>query len=398
MSIDEKRTYDFTARLSFPRLVGTEGEKKAVDLIVKEFNAAGYNDVTKEPFKTSFANWVFVRFVFVPIGIFLMLLMGSFLISPFLTLGLIAILLIVAVKSLAIVDSSEITLSKNEKNNYTTNNIYVELKSKTPKAKIIFMGHYDTKSQTFSTAIRIGIFMIAILGDLLVMFVYLIVSVIGILMFFSVIAPIDFSSFNLVMFFVCLTLAIVGGLNFFNKTGNKSPGASDNAASVATVLELARYFKSNPMENIDLVFLIPSSEELNLGGAKHFIKTHKNEINPKNSYFINFDGIGGTGFIRLITAYGIPRKTSSKKLNDLLIKSAKELNIDARVIYLPTGAWSDFMPIIKAGYESCWLASSGSIKYVHTPKDSMDLVSKEALKNGLVLSVEVAKKLSEEFK
>ncbi len=398
MSIDKNRAYDFTARLSFPRLVGTEGEKKAVDLIVKEFNAAGYADVVKEPFKTSFANWVFTRYIFVPIGIFLVLLMGSFLISPFLTLGLIALLLIVAVKSLGIVDSSKIKLSKNEKNNYTTNNIYVELKSKSPKAKIIFMGHYDTKSQTFSTAIRIGIFMIAILGDLLVMFVYLIVSLIGILMFFSVLAPIDFSSFNLVMFFVCLTLAIVGGLNFFNKTGNKSPGASDNAASVATVIELARYFKINPLENIDFMFFIPSSEELNLGGAKHFIKTHKNEINPKNSYFINFDGIGGTGFIRLITSYGIPRKISSKRLNDLYIEAAKEQNIDARPIYLPTGAWSDFMPIIKAGYESCWLASSGSLKFVHTKKDTMDLISKEGLENNLLLSVVVAKNLSSDLK
>ncbi|MHA1293171.1 MAG: M28 family metallopeptidase, partial [Promethearchaeota archaeon] len=199
------------------------------------------------------------------------------------------------------------------------------------------------------------------------------------------------------MFYICSFLAIVGALNYFNKTGNKSPGAYDNAASVGTLIELANFYKSNPLDNIDFIFISTSSEELNLGGAKTFMLKHKNEFDKKSTYFINFDGIGGTGIIRLITSYGIPRKISSKKLNALFLETAKELNIECKSIYLPTGAWSDYMPIVQNGFEACWLGSQGGLKYVHTPKDNMSLVSKEGLKNGLLLCTHVIKKLDKEY-
>ena len=32
MSIDAEKTYEITEKLSFPRLVGSEGEKKAVEI------------------------------------------------------------------------------------------------------------------------------------------------------------------------------------------------------------------------------------------------------------------------------------------------------------------------------------------------------------------------------
>ena len=99
----------------------------------------------------------------------------------------------------------------------------------------------------------------------------------------------------------------------------------------------------------------------------------------------------------MITSFGIPRKVASKKLHDLLERSAKELDIKARTIYLPVGAWSDFMPAVKAGYEACWLACDSGLKHVHTKRDNMALISKEGLKNGLLISIEVAKKLNEEF-
>lgn len=392
MSIDEENAYRITERLAFPRLVGSEGELKAREIIKEEFKKAGYEEVKAESFKTSLQNWILARYMFIPLAIFLVLLGVSFFFSPWLTLILIGVLLVVAVKMIGVINSNEIALSKNEKNNFITENFYTELKSKNSKASVVFLGHYDTKSQTFPSAVRIAVIMIAAFGAILLILIFLILSIV------QIFVPFDLPLLNNVLFWMCVIIGGAGVLNYFNKTGNKSPGAYDNAASVATVIELARYYKENPLDNIDFVFLSPSSEELNLGGAKTYIKAHKSEFNPKSSYFINFDGIGGTGFIRLITAYGIPRKTSSKKLNDLLVKSSKELDIEAKVIYLPTGAWSDFMPIIKEGFESCWLASSGGLSKVHTTKDDMSLVTKEGLKNGLLLSVEVVKKLNEELK
>ena len=115
------------------------------------------------------------------------------------------------------------------------------------------------------------------------------------------------------------------------------------------------------------------------------------------TYFINFDLIGGKELIRLITSYGIPRKTSSKKLKKLFLQSAKELKINIKDIYLPTGAWSDYMSIVQEGFEACWIGSQPGLKYVHTKKDDMELVSKEGIKNVLLLCLDVIEKLNNEF-
>jgi len=173
--------------------------------------------------------------------------------------------------------------------------------------------------------------------------------------------------------------------------------AYDNATAVGILIELARYYKINPISNIDLLFLSTSSEELNLGGAIHFIQKYAHQFNKNSTYFINLDLIGGHELIRLITSYGIPRKNSSKKLNKLFLESSEDLSIKLKDVYAPTGAWSDYMPIVNEGYEACWLGSQPGLKFVHTKNDTMDLVSKEGLKNILLLCVDVVKKLENEY-
>ena len=55
------------------------------------------------------------------------------------------------------------------------------------------------------------------------------------------------------------------------------------------------------------------------------------------------------------------------------------------------------MPIVHKGFEACWLGSQPGLKFVHTKKDTMDLVSKEGLKNVLLLCTDVVKKLDIEY-
>ena len=75
----------------------------------------------------------------------------------------------------------------------------------------------------------------------------------------------------------------------------------------------------------------------------------------------------------------------------------KEKRIGCKSIWLPVGAWSDYMPAIQAGFEACWLATDGSLGSVHLPRDNMDTVSKEGLKNALLLNIGVIEKLDNEF-
>jgi hypothetical protein len=294
-------------------------------------------------------------------------------------------------KLLKISNATDIKLSKNNKNNFETENLYTKLKSKNAKATVIFMSHWDSKSQRFSSATRILLIMLSIIGSLIITFIYLIITIIKLIVQFNLLI------LEIILFLMTIIIALSTALNFFNRIGNKSFGAYDNAAAVGILIELARYLKNNPVENLDFIFLSTSSEELNLGGAKDFINKYEKEFNKNSTFFINFDPIGGNELIRVITSFGIPRKTSSEKLNELFLTSAKELNLAAKNYYLPSGAWSDYMPIVQKGFEACWIATVPGLKYVHTKDDNMNLIDINALKNVLNLTLNVVKKLNDEF-
>ncbi|MFX1463249.1 MAG: M28 family metallopeptidase [Promethearchaeota archaeon] len=383
--------YRIAERLAFPRLIGTEGEKKAKEIVIDEFKKVGFNSVYRESFKTSFYIWIVLRYAFIPLGICLLSLAVSFFMNYWFSLVLVLVSLFIGVRILGLATSSEIKLLKNEEKNFPTENIYIEFKSKNSRAKVIFMGHWDSKSQTFPSSIRIILFMITLFSFTIMLLLYFILSII------QLIFPFNNQILNYSMLYISVVIIILSNLNYFNKTGNKSPGAYDNAAAVGVIVELSKYFRNNSLDNIDFLFLCTSSEELNLGGATNFIQKHKNELEKNSTYFINLDPIGGQDFIRLITSYGIPRRSSSKKLTKLFLDSANELNIKIKDIYLPTGAWSDYMPIVQAGFEACWLGSQPGLKYVHTKKDDMHLVSKKGIKYTLLLCVDVANKLNNEF-
>ncbi len=383
--------YRITERLAFPRLIGSEGEKKAREIVVDEFQNVGNIPIYRDTFKTSFYNWILIRFIFLITGSVLILLALSTYISPFLTLIVFIFAIYISFKALGISVSTKIKLFRNEVNNYETENIYTILKSTNSSAKVIFIGHWDSKSQSFPTSIRIIIFLVSVFGSLILMVIYFILSILTIIISFNI--PI----LNNILLDLSIIIAIIGATNYFNKTGNESPGAYDNAAAVGTIIELARYYKSNPINNIDLLFLSTSSEELNLGGAVHFIQKYKEQFAKNSTYFINLDLIGGYELIRLISSYGIPRKVSSKKLNKLFLESGKELDIKLKDVYAPTGAWSDYMPIVNEGFEACWLGSQPGLKFVHTKNDTMDLISKEGLKNILLLCIDVVKRLENEY-
>ncbi|MFX0145617.1 MAG: M28 family peptidase, partial [Candidatus Hodarchaeota archaeon] len=343
-NFDVDSVYEITARLAFPRLVGSDGEKKAIKVVSEEFKNAGYNPIYKDDFQTSLFVWVVLRYAFIPTSICLILLALSFYINPWLTLGIILLNIYICAKILGLATSSKTRLFKKEEKNFTTQNIYTCLKSKNSKAKVIFMGHWDSKSQTFPSNVRAVLFIVSLFSFIAIIILYFVFSII------RLIFPFNNLILNNVMLNICITIGLISNFSYFNKTENNSPGAFDNAAAVGVIIELARYFKNNPLENIDFIFLSPSSEELNLAGAKDFIQNHKNEFDKKSTFFINLDPVGGKELIRLITSYGIPRRSSSEKLNTLFLNSANKLNIKVKDIYLPTGMWSDFMPIVQEGF------------------------------------------------
>ncbi|HEY0089596.1 MAG TPA: M28 family peptidase, partial [Candidatus Lokiarchaeia archaeon] len=304
MHCEENNAFNIIKRISFPRLVGSDGERKARKVISEELNKAGYDSIKREKFETGFYNLNFIRYLFLFTGILIVLLGILFYLNYLTTILIIFLMIIMIIKCRVVSSSKEVKLSKNEFKRYETENIYANLRSKNSKAKVILLGHYDSKGQTFSISLRKILFSNAIFGIIITMIIYFIFFSIKI--FFNYIA----FEFSLILLIVCITVGIITIINFFNKTNNMSNGACDNGSSVGILIELARYFKKNPMNNLDIIFLFPSSEEINLGGSKIFLNKHKNDLDKTDTYFINYDVIGTNGKLNLITDYGFPKKTS----------------------------------------------------------------------------------------
>ncbi|MHA2182490.1 MAG: M28 family peptidase, partial [Promethearchaeota archaeon] len=305
MSLNVDNAYLVTEKLAFPRMVGSAGEKEAIRIIIDEFKKAGYTSIFRDSFKTSLHNLIYIRYIFLILGSGLILLALLFYLSPFITFGLVIFNIYIYSKVLKVSTSTEIKLSRNDQYNFTTENLFVNLKSKKSKSKIVFIGHWDSKSQSFPTSTRIVLFLVFIFGAFILNSAYFILSILKI--FFNL----NILIIPNILLDVCIIVASIGAINYFNKTGNESYGAYDNAAAVGIMIELARYYKENPLDNIDLLFLNTSSEELNLGGATHFIQKYKDDFERESTFFINLDLIGGSETVRLTTSYGIPRKISS---------------------------------------------------------------------------------------
>ncbi|HUX99564.1 MAG TPA: M28 family peptidase, partial [Candidatus Deferrimicrobium sp.] len=262
--IAAQNAYQFTAKLAFPRLVGTEGEARAQALIESELETIG-NYYFSESLKASAFPIGFIFRITMPLGAIILLITWLYsdplvgLNNPWFSLifGLGGTLLLLF--SSTIVNRSFGVVPPFGRI-YETKNYIAEITPPNPQAHLIYMAHYDSKSQFFPVLVRIILF----LGGLISGLLYGMRVIIGSIIRLSGTLPSrfwmpDWSSFLIVFLF-----------NFpliFNFIGNKSPGAIDNATSVATVLELSKIFKNDPPKHLKLTFLITAAEELGLYGA-----------------------------------------------------------------------------------------------------------------------------------
>ena len=77
----QDRLYGYVKKFSFPRLAGTEGEKKAIELTKKEFIALGFsnNQIETEPFKFSdFYSTTLIKLIAMIDLLFLLMIVFSF--------------------------------------------------------------------------------------------------------------------------------------------------------------------------------------------------------------------------------------------------------------------------------------------------------------------------------
>ncbi len=158
-----------------------------------------------------------------------------------------------------------------------------------------------------------------------------------------------------------------------------SPGANDNAASVAVNLGLATQLAREPLETTEVWFAFTGAEEVDHRGLKVLLKEHP-EL--RVALFIDLEGVGG-GELCYLAQEGILRYYNP---DSELLRFAKEAAKRRSDLHVKPGV----MPVVdevqtlrRLGYRAICLAGrdsqTDSLPYWHTCMDTVEHVSAAAL-------------------
>lgn len=155
-----------------------------------------------------------------------------------------------------------------------------------------------------------------------------------------------------------------------------SPGASDDGAGVATMLEVARLLKVGPAPRHPVVILFSDGEEIGSLGARAFTASHPYARGLRVA--INVEARGSSGpsmmfetsagnedLVRLFarrTAYPIANSTFSS-------------------IYQLLGNSTDLTPFMRAGMQGFNLGFIGDAEHYHTPLDGVEQLSPRSIQH-----------------
>jgi len=270
---------------------------------------------------------------------------------------------------------------------FKSKNIIASLNNKvTDKIKphLFLIAHYDSKSQNVSLSIRIIFSILLILSCLLLSNQYVAGSI----------NP-QQPKFLLNLY---SSIALICSIFFlFLKTENKSCGSLDNGGSLGVLLELAGQIKKEIPENITITFLFTGAEELGLLGSFAFLNSHYKELKEGNSFFLNLDGIGIQGKLRIVSGSSLFFPASRNKLYSAIKKTSQKLSIRSTPFIILPGLMMDHIPFVNLGLCAVSLCCVSEKSFmIHTKKDTLGLLEENGLDEVVNLIKSLIKELEQE--
>ncbi|MHA1269532.1 MAG: M28 family metallopeptidase [Candidatus Helarchaeota archaeon] len=159
-----------------------------------------------------------------------------------------------------------------------------------------------------------------------------------------------------------------------------APGANDNAASVASIIEIIRLLKillNNTIPIRNLIILFTSGEEEGLYGSRAWILHHQQELNSLLSV-INFDMIGYGSYHTIIG------NEESCWLTNFILESSEinAIRISKSYATYPSTGKSDHINFMNINIPTVWIFERDQYyPWMHTAYDTIDKVNFEVVSN-----------------
>ncbi len=267
-----------------------------------------------------------------------------------------------------------------------SSNIVGKIEGAEPTGAVLISAHYDSKSQLMPVALRASLFMLGFATAIL-LGLFLVTT--------GILATTGHSSLgSRVVFYVSLLPSLLMFALIFNATGNRSPGAMDNASGVAVILEVARVIAERPLERFDLIVAAFGAEEFGLCGSISYLLAHEEELRRRPFYMLNFDmPFSRSGNLMVNTGFELPPVRTSKMLNGLVRSVGKRMGLRVRGVYMPIGAAADHVPWVKHGFEATGLTCA--MTRIHSTGDSIDRVNREGMRRVGEATIAILRELDQ---
>lgn len=371
----ELETKKHVESLAFNRGASTIGETKAIDYIEQELDKENIGS-QYEYFKWTGPTRILMRVSYLVVVTYLLLS------------RLFLFLIIYAVIKVSFERTRQITLIKKE----SSKNIFAKIPAKEESAKrpvVIFSAHYDSISANVPFQVQVLMFLIY---RLIIGFYICIIFILSIWLTLDIYFIYALSN-DIIIFLSLLSLfGIITSIPILYLVFSEKPSSSsiDNASGVAILIELAKLFKNEPLENMDLYFVWTGAEEWGLKGSKKFCSKHfpflNNEYDLNKSFNINIDMVGS--YIGLLDKVGLPlRRRMNKNLNNIIEATANSLKIPItryNKIIEPKSDHTIFRRYARRFRKKLQIAlfhSDKDSKYIHSLRDTPDKCSPKNL-NG----------------
>ncbi|MCC6739884.1 MAG: M28 family peptidase [Planctomycetia bacterium] len=363
---NSSRARSFAALLARPRGCGTPDERWAAERVREAFREAGLE--TTEEFFHFRPSGDAVASSLLAFGLASLGLVWAALAEPWLAVGGLAALAALAWLGPPVSTALLMRRARGAREPepppagwVRTSNVVGRAPGPPGSPLFVFVGHYDSKSQNMPITVRVGLFVV--LG-----FAGLTAVQLAVLRVWTGSPPaLPIHALFAAAFAAALPLLLL-------RTGNRSPGALDNATGAACVVELARLWRDHPLSwKSRAIFLCPSAEEHGLVGSRLWVARHAAELlSEPRCRVLNFDGCAAADGTLVVLPPAGP-------VADAFLAAARAADVPLRRMPLGVGLLADHVPFAEAGIPVASLLSRGKgTSLIHTAGDAADLLEDAA--------------------
>lgn len=358
---DAERALRLLRRLSFPRAVGSTGERLIIRMVERIMKRSG-RPATREriPVATSARRF---GSILAFLGAMALVLVGVLIVNQW------PLVAVAATLMAALLVNAPWVVTRSLSDRFRSRVWSENLVSWPPEAdgigdeaappRVVFLAHHDSKSQRLPTGIRVGMVVVVMASCV----------ILAVLSFVGMFMPGAIGVLPLCIFSSVAVICLFGLL--VNVSGNLSPGTLDNGSGLVTMLELARSWRPRPDAPIDAVFLATGAEEVGLDGARAFLQRHEWWLRERPTLLINLESVGAGARVWL---------SGTSTAVALAEAVGDEQGIPTSRFRI-LGAGMDHEPFAAAGLVAVSLLGDvvGASAVLHTPRDGMHLISRDSL-------------------